>query len=214
MKKILLFLAAIALLASCNSGSNKSTKDAQTGVKSADYKSKSFNDLFTSADIKSDVFLKTVGSEIAVLTSGSEQDYNSMVIGWGGWGTLFEKPATWCFLRANRYTLEYIKKTKTYTISYFDKTYNDQVMFLGSKTGRGTDKMKENMLTAIKIPSGNMAYKEARLIVECSLTELTTVSPKDFYTKYGQDFINDGYKEAKDYHKMVFGEIVNVWKQK
>jgi flavin reductase (DIM6/NTAB) family NADH-FMN oxidoreductase RutF len=87
-------------------------------------------------------------------------------------------------------------------------------MFLGSKTGRGTDKMKENMLTVVKMPSGNMAYKEAKLIVECSLTELTTVSPEDFYTEYGQDFINDGYREAKDYHKMVFGEIVNVWTRK
>jgi flavin reductase (DIM6/NTAB) family NADH-FMN oxidoreductase RutF len=155
-----------------------------------------------------------VGTENAVLTSGNEQDYNSMTIGWGGWGKMFNKPVTWCFLRANRYTLDYIRKDQTYTLTYFDPQFNDQVMFLGSKSGRDSEKMKENTLSYVKTPSGNVAYKESKLIVECKLTEITTVTPDDFYLQEGKDFVAEAHGEAKDYHKLVFGEITNIWIRK
>ncbi len=59
-----------------------------------------------------------------------------------------------------------------------------------------------------------MSFKEARLIIECKLTALTTASPDDFYTQEAKDFINDAYREAKVYRKYVFGEITHVWVKK
>jgi flavin reductase (DIM6/NTAB) family NADH-FMN oxidoreductase RutF len=66
-------------------------------------------------------------------------------------------------------------------------------------------------LTAVQTPSGNTTYKEARLVIECKLTEVTTVAPDDFYTSEGKNFIEEAYEEAKEYHKIVFGEITGVW---
>ncbi len=131
-----------------------------------------------------------VGKVFPVITAGKEDHYNSMTASGGGLGLLFKKPTTWCILRADRYTLEMIQKEQTYTMSYFPNEYKEQILFLGSKSGRDSEKMKEVELTSVQTPSGDMSFKEARLIIECKLTELTTPNPNDFYTQ-----------EAKDYYK-------------
>jgi flavin reductase (DIM6/NTAB) family NADH-FMN oxidoreductase RutF len=54
-------------------------------------------------------------------------------------------------------------------------------MSFGKQSGRTTDKMKKTKLTAIQTPAGNMTFKEAKIIIECKLFEITTVSPNDFH---------------------------------
>ena len=156
---------------------------------------------------------KFVGKD-TVITAGKEDHYNSMTASGGGLGLLFMKPTTWCILRADRYTLEMIQKEQTYTMSYFPNEYKEQILFLGSKSGRDSEKMKEVKLTSVQTPSGDMSFKEARLIIECKLTQITTPNPNDFYTQEAKDYINEAYKEANDYRKLVFGEITHVWVKK
>jgi hypothetical protein len=74
--------------------------------------------------------------------------------------------------------------------------------------------MKDVELTAIQTSSRNISFKEARLIIECKLTAITTANPADFYSQEAKDFINEAYKEAVDYRKLVFGEITSVWVKK
>ncbi|MDR2064972.1 MAG: flavin reductase [Prevotellaceae bacterium] len=213
MKKLFL-LTGILFCVSCTSGEKKNTDTQNAELKNI--KDKSFEELFTgiSAEEISDNVFKLVGKDITVITSGKESAFNSMAASWGGAGILFNKPVTWCMLRANRYTLEIIKKEHTYTLSYFPEEYKEQVLFFGSKSGRNTDKMKETTLTPVQTPCGNMTYKEARLVFECKLTELTTVNPDDFFNSADRDFILGGFEEAKEYHKLVFGEITNIWIKK
>jgi flavin reductase (DIM6/NTAB) family NADH-FMN oxidoreductase RutF len=211
MKKGMIILIS-SMLISCGVKSTVE-KESETSQKTENIKEKSFDELFKSIspeEITDNVF-KLVGKDFTVITAGKIPEHNSMTASWGGLGILFGKPTTWCFLRASRYTLELIKKEQTYTMSYFPDEYKEQVLFFGSKTGKNTDKMKETTLTAIQTPSGNTTYKEARLIIECKLAEITTVSPEDFYTSDGKTFVEEAYEEVKEYHKMVFGEITNVW---
>ncbi|MDA8441607.1 MAG: flavin reductase [Peptococcaceae bacterium] len=155
-----------------------------------------------------------VGKDFYVVTAGKEDDYNSMVGSGGGFGLLLKKPTTWCFFRADRYTLEMIQKEHTYTLSYFPNEYREQMLFLGSKSGRDSEKMKEVELTSVETPSRDVSFKEARLIIECKLTAVTTADPNDFNTQEAKDFINEAYKEANVYRKLVFGEITCVWLKK
>jgi flavin reductase (DIM6/NTAB) family NADH-FMN oxidoreductase RutF len=181
-----------------------------------DVKEKIFDQLFkqiTPEEICDNVFT-LVGKDFAVITAGKEDHYNSMTASGGGLGLLFMKPATWCILRADRYTLELIQKEQTYTLSYFPNEYKKQILFLGSKSGRDSKKMEEVELTSVQTPSGDMSFKEARLIIECRLTALTTADPNDFYMQETKDYINDAYKEANVYRKLVFGEITHVWVKK
>jgi flavin reductase (DIM6/NTAB) family NADH-FMN oxidoreductase RutF len=177
---------------------------------------KNFDQLFKqiSPEEISDSVFTFVGKDFTVITSGKKSHYNSMTASGGGLGLLFMKPATWCILRADRYTLEMIQKEQTYTMSYFTNEYKKQILFLGSESGRDSEKMKEVELTGIQTPSGNITFKEARLIIECKLTALTTANPDDFYTQETKDYINEAYKEANQYRKLVFGEITHVWLKK
>jgi flavin reductase (DIM6/NTAB) family NADH-FMN oxidoreductase RutF len=99
-------------------------------------------------------------------------------------------------------------------MSYFPSEYKEQILFLGSKSGRASEKMKEVELTSVQTPSGDISFKEARLIIECKLTEITTPNPNDFYTQEAKDYLKEAYEEANDYRKYVFGEITHVWVKK
>jgi flavin reductase (DIM6/NTAB) family NADH-FMN oxidoreductase RutF len=228
MKKsvILFFTFTLFSLMSCNESNRKNEQqEAAEAVPSVEdgnvlsreeIQSRPFEELFSpieAKDIPGDVFTH-VGTDYTVITAGNPEHYNSMVASWGGWGILFNQPSTWCFLRSSRYTLELMRKEQTYTMTYFDEAYKEDIILFGMKSGRDTDKMKESQLTSVQTPAGNMTYKEARLILECKLTEVTTVSPGDFYTEEGRQFITDAHAETNDYHKLVFGEITAVWLRK
>ncbi|MCC8188320.1 MAG: flavin reductase [Bacteroides sp.] len=219
MRHILVLSLAFATL--LFSGCKGNSRQAATGQKDTVVKmtreqiqAASFSDLFKQIDpkdIPEDVFT-LVNKDFTVLTGGTPELYNSMIASWGGWGTLFDKPATWCFLRSNRYTLGLIRKEKGYTMSYFEEEYKEEIMPFGMQSGG--DKMKHTRLTAVQTPAGNMTFKEAKLIIECELFEVTTVSPDDFETEEAREFVVAAHAETKDYHKIVFGEITNVWVRK
>lgn len=152
-----------------------------------------------------------VGKDFFSITAGKKDHYNSMIGSGGGFGMLFKKPTTWCLLRADRYTLEMIEEEQAYTLSYFPNEYKEQMLFLGSKSGRDNQKMQEVELTSIQTPSENISFKEARLIFECRLTQLTTPTLDDFYSQEAKDYLKEAYKEASDFRRYLFGEITHVW---
>lgn len=219
MKKIL-YPILVLLLIACG-GNNKQSKQEEenTGKNEnkeiSDFKNMAFEDLFVKIEAdKFDENLFSLFKNNAVLTSGTPDDFNSMTIGFGGYGQYFDGPCTWMFLRANRYTLEYIRNSKTYTIAFFDPKYEKEVLHFGMSSGRDTDKMGTHNLNSVYTPSQNIAYKEAKVIIECDLTEITTVDPDDFYTKESHEFVVEGFNDAGDYHKLVFGKINNIWVNK
>ncbi|MGO9482763.1 MAG: hypothetical protein ACLP05_13415 [Candidatus Kryptoniota bacterium] len=108
-------------------------------------KKMNFNQLFkqiSPEDICDNVFTLIVGKVFPVITAGKEDQYNSMIASGGGLGMLFRKPTTWCILQTTRYTLEMILKEQTYTMSFFPHEYKEQILFLGSKSGRNVCNLK------------------------------------------------------------------------
>jgi len=184
-------------------------------MKPRNIKEMNFDQLFKqiSPEEISDNIFTLIGKDFFAITAGKEDHYNSMIAG-GGLGILFRKPTTWCLIRSDRYTLELILKEQTYTLSYFPEEYKKQMLFLGSKSGRDSEKMKEVELSNVPTPSGDMTFKEARLIMECKLTQITTPHPDDFYSQEAKDFIKEAYIGPNDYRKYVFGEITHVWVKK
>ncbi|MDR2696172.1 MAG: flavin reductase [Deltaproteobacteria bacterium] len=164
-------------------------------------------------DIPGNVFT-LVGAEYYVITAGTPERYNSMVAGWGGWGILFNEPAVWAFLRASRYTLEIMRQCKTFTFSHFPAAQRSAFMLFGSKSGRDSQKMEEHTLQAVLTPGGRIAYAEAKLIIECDLSQITTVAPDDFLVESSAAFVKNAHADAGAYHKLVFGKIADVWMPK
>ena len=176
-------------------------------------KDMTFDQLFKpiSPEEMSDNVFTLAGKDFYLITAGKEGHYNAMTGSGGGMGLLFKKPTTWCCIQSGRYTLELIQREQTYTISYFPEEYKNQLLFLGSKSGRDSEKMKEVDLTGVPLPSGDMAFKEARLIFECRLTQLTTPGLEDFCTQEAQDYLREVYQDPNEHRKYAFGEITRVW---
>uniref|UniRef100_S0DEL4 Flavin reductase like domain-containing protein n=1 Tax=termite gut metagenome TaxID=433724 RepID=S0DEL4_9ZZZZ len=225
MKKLVVILSLLAFTACCNAGGEKvAVAEVEAGAKAGvEYgaldreglPAKSFDEIFAPIDISEvpENMFKLIGGDLYVITAGNTEDHNSMVAGWGGWGILLNKPVTWCFLHASRYTLDYMKREKKYTICFFDEAQKDEFMPFGAKSGRDSDKMKEHTLLPVVAPGGSVAYKEAKLVIECTLAEVTTVSPDDFYTPEGQEFGSAGFGQGFDY-RLVFGDVTGVWIRK
>lgn len=227
MKKIFIpLLLAVVLLSGCNGNPSKQQGNAAsneccenqqaTKLTREEIKARSFSELFDTIDvkdIKADVFT-LVGEDYGILTAGTPEHSNSMVTSWGGWGIVFGKPGVFHFLRSNRYTLELMRKQQTYTVSYFDSEFKSDIMQFGKKSGRDSDKMKETKLTAVQTPDGNPTYKEAKIILECRLAEVTSVSPDDFYYEEDRKFVTDAHAETGDWHKLVLSQITKAWVRK
>lgn len=213
------------MLNSCNSNDSSSTTvesndvtcSAETaGLTRDEIKAKAFGELFDSIDVKDikESVFTLIGDDFGILTAGTPEKSNSMVTSWGGWGIVFGKPGVFHFLRSNRYTLEFMREQKSYTVSFFDNEFKDDIMQFGIKSGRDSDKMKETRLTSVQTPGGNPAYKEAKIILECSLAEVTSVSPDDFYNEEDRKFVVDAHAETGDWHKLVLSQITKAWIRK
>ena len=90
-------------------------------IKRMNVEENDFKQLFWQISPKeiSDNMFTLVMDNFYVITAGNEAHYNSMIGSGGGFGLLFRKPASWCVIRTDRYTLELIQKEQTYTITGF-----------------------------------------------------------------------------------------------
>lgn len=227
MKKILIsLLVAVALLEGCNENPPKQQDDGTSSACTEnkqvakwtreELKARPFLELFDTTDvrkIKEDVFT-LVGEDYGILTAGTPEKSNSMVTSWGGWGIILGKPGVFHFLRSNRYTLELMREQQTYTVSFFDSEFKEDILQFGMRSGRDSNKMKETKLTAVQTPDGNPTYKEAKIILECRLAEVTTVAPTDFYNDEDRKFVTEAYNETGEWHKLVLSHITKAWVRK
>lgn len=208
-----MIMCAAVAMCSCGGGAQKPAEAEADAATKVDVSNKSFEELFVEvapADFDQNIF-NLVSKDFTVITAGEIPAHNSMIASWGGYGILFNKPASWCFLRANRYTLEKMREGEKYTLCYFPEAYKQDIMPFGTVSGRDSNKMEQTSLTAVSTPDGLPAWKEAKVIFECTLSSVTTVSKSDFYTEEGQNFVQEGFDDAKDWHKFVFGEITHLW---
>ena len=161
-------------------------------------------------EIPDDVFT-LFGKVLPIVTARTPNGCNAMVASGGGLAVHFRKPAVWLIFPKKRYTLELIKKEQAYTLSFFADEFKEQFMILGQKSGRDSNKMQETTLTVIETPLGNMAFEEARLIIECKLTQVSTILADDFYSEESRAYLAEAYTDPGEIREYVFGEITGVW---
>lgn len=143
-----------------------------------------------------------------VLTSGSfaEGHFNSMVIGWGFLGSLWNRPCAVVPVRPTRYTYELITRFPDFTLCAFPEAYQDDVLYLGTHSGRDEDKLSRTRLTpqASEVVSAP-CFAEAELVMECKIIYWADLDPSRFL----DDSIERNYPQ-QDYHRMIYGEMLAV----
>lgn len=143
----------------------------------------------------------------ALLTAGTGDDFNTMLIGWGALGTIWAKPAATVYVRQSRYTKEFMDKQDTFTVSFFDKKYMKDEMILGTKSGRDGDKIALTSLTPKKLEDG-VTFEEATVTLVCKkmyAQEMDGAAMPD-------DVVKKNYANG-DMHTEYIGEVVDVIKK-
>lgn len=157
-------------------------------------------------DIMVDPF-ELLSKDWMLLTSGdlSKNDFNCMTIGWGSMGTMWNKPFVSVVVRPTRHTFRFMEKYGTFTLCSFPAELKDKLQYLGSQSGRNTDKIKGSGLTPEKSTSVDApCYKEADLVIECTKIYFDDFKPSNFIA----DYIGPLYKD--DYHRIYFGEVIAI----
>jgi len=92
-----------------------------------------------------DPFTK-IGSEWMLITSGNKEKANALTASWGGLGFLWGKNVAFIFIRKSRYTKEFIDNGETFSMTFFDKKYKNDLKYFGAVSGRQEDKFKTSGL--------------------------------------------------------------------
>lgn len=143
-----------------------------------------------------------------LLTVGdfAQKRFNTMTVGWGSLGTMWNKPFVQIVVRPGRYTHEFTEEFDTFTLSVLPEDRRQALQILGTKSGRDGDKIAEAGLTPIASSAvASPGFDEAELILECRKVYKQLMDPAGFLDPE----IDTNYP-AKDYHTVYFGEIVTV----
>jgi len=141
-----------------------------------------------------------------LLTAGDfpSGKFNTMTVGWGSLGTMWNKPFVQVVVRPTRHTHMFMERFDTFTLCALPEQYRPALQIMGSKSGRDTDKVALTGLTPIASSVvAAPSYDEAELIVECRKIYRDEVKPAGFLLPE----IDRNYPQ-KDYHCIYFGEIV------
>jgi len=148
-----------------------------------------------------DLFLK----QWALVTAGTEDSCNTMTIGWGGLGTLWNKPVCTVYVKPCRYTHSFLESQDYFTVSFFPERYREALRLLGRKSGWDGDKIAEAGLTLLPLEEGTVTFAEAEKTLVCRKIYRqdldTSAMPPEMVQKY--------YTEDAP-HTMFVGEVVRI----
>ena len=156
-------------------------------------------------EFTTDIFAR-FNEKWALLTAGTGADFNGMTISWGGLGTLWSKPVATVYVKPIRYTWQYMEKYDFFTVSFFPEEYRNDLMIMGSKSGRDGDKIALTRLTPEALEHG-VAFAQAETTLVCRKI-------------YWQDLVKENMPEdaverfytTEEPHRMFVGEVVEIIK--
>ena len=107
---------------------------------------------------------RLIGKDWALVTAGNQEKVNTMTISWGGVGIMWGKPVAYVFIRPQRYTKQFIDAQEELSLSFYDENYREMLSFMGSKSGRDLDKIKEMGLT-LNFEKNVPYFEEANMVL-------------------------------------------------
>ena len=152
----------------------------------------------------SDAFEK-IGKQWMLITATDGDKVNAMTASWGGLGVIWGKNVAYIFVRESRYTKEFIDKSDTLSLAFFDEDKKPMLGYMGKVSGRNEDKIGTAGLT-VHMKEGIPYFEEAAQ---------TLLGKKMFAGPISPEYFCDPEIAAKwyadnDYHTMYVVEILEI----
>ena len=144
----------------------------------------------------------------AFLTVRSGDNLNTMTIGWGMIGYIWNRPIFQVLVRPSRYTYELLNKVDNFTVSVpYEFDMSKELAYCGSKSGRDIDKFSELDLEVIESPDVNSPFiKRATYHYSCKVL----YKDKILKNELNKDVIDNFYSD-EDFHFQYYGEIISAY---
>ena len=139
----------------------------------------------------------------ALLTAGKEDHFNSMTIGWGALGTVWNKDVLTVYVRPDRYTWQFLKDSDTFTVAFFPERCRKALTIMGTLSGRDGDKVAAAGLTPRFLPQG-ITFEEAAETFVCRKIYMAPMAYEDV-PPVAQRIYQNGVQP----HWIIMGEVVD-----
>lgn len=133
---------------------------------------------------------------------------NTMTIGWGSVGCIWNRPVFMVLVRAQRHTYDLLRAAGEFTVSVPTKNpLKQELAFAGTQSGRDFDKFTGHGISAAPAQLVN-----APIVRECGLHfECRTLLTQDMTPDRMDPSIIQYTYRAGDFHTMFFGEILRCY---
>ncbi len=149
----------------------------------------------------SDAILKMFKDSRAVAVVGVDGESLALTATWSGLANFGGKQTAMVFANTDGHKLS---KDATITISFLTEINADALDRLESKSIK--DRLPAEGLTAVETASGNMAFNEAWIVIECKMT-MEQDSSESAVKENAQSKL---WKDNKG-PRLLMGEILNIW---
>ena len=148
----------------------------------------------------------------AFVTTKHEDKVNTMAIGWGHIGRIWERPVFVAYVRDCRYTREMLDANPEFTVNVPVDGYDKRTLAVcGGKSGRDMDKIAEAGLTLVEPEMISVpAIKEFPLTLECRVLYREEQDASRLPEDIRRQFYSIYSIETED-HIAYYGEIVAAY---
>ena len=155
----------------------------------------------------------------ALVTAGTIDNFNSCTLGWGSLGNIWGDgrksfQTVTIYVHPDRYTSKFLKENDTFTVSFFPEKYKKALAYMGSHSGRDTNKVVASGLSPIEIGK-SVTFSEANLTFLCKKIYQHQFSKegmadeiKDYYSSMPKVFPD--YKGGWQGHIVFIGRIIEA----
>lgn len=154
--------------------------------------------------------LNDLDKNYALLTAGVKGDFNTMTISWGGFGTLWNKPVVTVYVKPIRYTYKFMENNDYFTVSFYDDKYKKDLLTLGTKSGRDSDKISLTSLNPLYLDN-SVSFEEANVTLVCKKIYYQDLNLELIKENLSSDIYNRFYGDDP-VHRMYIGEVIDIIK--
>lgn len=148
---------------------------------------------------------KLIGQDWMLITAEKDGKVNTMTASWGGFGVMWAKNVVYIVIRPQRYTKEFIDNSDTFSLTFLDNSFRKTLSYLGTKSGRDEDKIKNSNLTLLH--TDDIPYfGEANMTILCRKLYAQKFKPECFIAQE----LNEKWYPNVDYHTLYIAEITKI----
>ena len=144
-----------------------------------------------------------------LLTSKDGDQVNTMTIGWGTVGRIWERPVFIAYVRDRRYTRQMLDRNPEFTVNVPFGPFDRKLLgFCGSRSGRDMDKIRAAGLTTVEPEVISVpGLKELPLTLECRVLYRQEQEAEKLDGQIRRAF----YSAETDDHICYYSEIVAAY---